>query len=110
MMPTDQTVSTRLERRDYEIVSAQFDHLIEEPVAGRIQRSRFETWEVDIPLDFLGQSPEAIQQTFRPSPIPESSAPAVGEWGSSAHEALPLLGVPCESSGGFEQKSFRCAD
>ena len=53
--PTNQNTSTRPERLDRGDVSAQFDHLIEELIAGK-QRGRFETWEIDILLDFLSCS------------------------------------------------------
>ena len=45
-------------------VSAQFDHLIEELVAGKMQRGRFETWEVDILLDYLGCSLSRFSRPF----------------------------------------------
>jgi|SRR5580704_2269030 hypothetical protein len=54
VMPHNQTTSIRPETLDHGTVSAQFDQLIEELVAGKMERGRFEIWEVDILLDFLG--------------------------------------------------------
>ena len=43
-----------LKSQDRARVSAQFDFLIEDLLAGKMQRSRFETWEIEILLDILG--------------------------------------------------------
>jgi hypothetical protein len=64
VMPTKRNISTRKERLDPGNVSAQFDHLIEELIAGKIQRGRFETWEVDILLDVLGCSLRRLSRPF----------------------------------------------
>ncbi len=61
-MPTNRNISIRPERLARRNVSAQFDHLIEELVAGKMERGRFETWEVDILLDVLGCSLRRISR------------------------------------------------
>ena len=63
-MPTNETTTTPPERLEHETMAAQFDHLIEELVVGKMQRSRFETWEVDILLDFLGCSLSLFSRPF----------------------------------------------
>lgn len=63
-MPTNQNSSGRPERLDHGHVSAQFNHLIEELIAGKIERGRFETWEVDILLDVLGCSLRRFTRPF----------------------------------------------
>jgi len=39
---------------DREIILAQFNQLMEELLAGRMQRCKFQPWEIDILLDVMG--------------------------------------------------------
>ncbi len=64
MIPMNQSTHNRAGRLDRGTVSAQFDHLIEELIAGKMERGRFETWEVDILLDVLGCSLRRISRPF----------------------------------------------
>jgi|SRR5580698_7586541 hypothetical protein len=63
-MPMDQSNSNRAGRVYQRTVSAQFDHLVEELIVGKMERGRFETWEVDILLDVLGCSLRRISRPF----------------------------------------------
>lgn len=54
MMPINPTIPIRPERIDHQTISAQFDHLIDELLAGKMNRCKFETWEIDILLDIVG--------------------------------------------------------
>ncbi len=47
-MLTDRSAPALPERVDHTTVSDQFDHLIDELVTGKMQRGRFETWEIPI--------------------------------------------------------------
>jgi len=55
-MPTNPTTLIRRERPEERTVSAQFDQLIKELIAGKIERGRFEIWEIGILLDSLSLS------------------------------------------------------
>jgi hypothetical protein len=63
-MPTYPTPSIRPPRVEHETVSAQFGRLIEELIAGKMERCRFEPWEVDLLLDFLGCSLNRFSSPF----------------------------------------------
>jgi|SRR5579863_6722295 len=52
-MPAEQTAAARTVETDGTTVLAQFNQLIEELLAGKMQRCRFQTWEIDLLLDAL---------------------------------------------------------